>query len=114
MLEMPPPTPDGPNTPNSPEQLMALITELHSELTLQRFRIAQLTNVHASQADQPSSSHPILAPPSFIPKKKKPPTFDCKHSPDSWIDNMAGYIHCIPDQQEFSIAITYLTADTKD
>jgi hypothetical protein len=114
MSEKPPSTPDGPNTPNSPEQLMALITELHSELTLQRSRIAQLTNVHASQADQPHSPHPAAAPPSFIPKKNKPPTFDGKSSPDSWIAQMTSYIHGIPDQQAVSIAITYLTADAHD
>jgi hypothetical protein len=114
MSEMPPSTPDGPNTPNSPEQMMALITELHSELTLQRSMISQLTNVHASQACQPPSPHTVPAPLSFIPKKYKPSTFDGKSSPDSWIAHMTSYIYGLPDQQAFSIAITYLTADAHD
>jgi Retrotransposon gag protein len=49
-----------------------------------------------------------------MPKKNKPPTFYGKSSPDSWIAPMTNYIHGLPDPQEFSIAITYLTADSKD
>ena len=109
MSEAPPPTLEGPNNPHSPEQMMALITELHSELTAQRARIAQLTNPQATPSPSPAS-----APPSFIPKKNKPPTFDGKSSPDSWIAHMTSYIHGLSDQQAFSIAITYLTTDAHD
>jgi hypothetical protein len=49
-----------------------------------------------------------------MPKKNKPPTFDGKSSPDSWIAHMTNYIHGLPDPQAFSIAITYLTADSND
>ena len=93
---------------------MVLITELHVELALQRSRIAQLTSIHASQADQPPSPHPVLTPPSFKPQKNKPLTFDGKSSPDSWLAHMTSYIHGLPDQQAFSIAITYLTSDAHD
>jgi hypothetical protein len=109
MSEAPPPTLEGPVNPHSPEQMMALITELHSELTAQRARIAQLTNPQA--APSPASAS---APPSFIQKKNKPPTFDGKSSPDSWIAHMTSYIHGLFDQQAFSIAITYLTTDAHD
>jgi hypothetical protein len=109
MSEAPPPISEGPNNPHSPEQMMALITELHSELTVQRARIAQLTNPQATPSPSPASAHP-----SFIPKKNKPPTFDGKSSPDSWIAHMTSYIHGLSDQQAFSIAITYLTTDAHD
>jgi hypothetical protein len=69
---------------------MALITELHSELTAQRARIAQLTYPLAAPALASSSAS---APPSLIPKKNKPPTFEEKSSPDSWIAHMTSYIH---------------------
>jgi hypothetical protein len=90
---------------------MALISELHSELTAQRARIAQLTNPQAAPALASASAS---APPSFIPKKNKPPTFDGRSSPDSWIAHMTSYIHRLSDQQAFSIAITYLTSDAHD
>jgi hypothetical protein len=111
MSEAPPSTLEGPNNPHSPEQMMALITELHSELTAQRARIAQLTNPQATPSPASASAS---APPSFIQKKNKPPTFDKKSSPDSWIAHMTSYIHGLSDQQAFSFAITYLTTDAHD
>jgi hypothetical protein len=102
------------NTPNTPEQMMALIAGLHSELTTQRDRIAQLTSVQAPQAEQAPSQVSTPALPSFIPKKNKPPTFDGKCPPDSWIAHMTSYIHGLSDEHAFSIAITYLTLDAHD
>lgn len=112
MSELPPSTSTVPNTANSPEQMMALITELHSELTAQRTRISQLTNAQASQANQETSQ--ARASSSLTPKKNKPPTFDGKSSPDSWVAHMTSYIHGLSDDQAFSIAITYLTTDAHD
>jgi hypothetical protein len=89
--------------------MMGLITELHSELTAQRARIAQLTNPQAIPSPASAS-----APPSFTPKKNKPPTFDGKSSLDSWIAHMTSYIHGLTEQQAFSMAITYLTTDAHD
>jgi hypothetical protein len=109
MLEAPPPISEGPTNPHSLEQMMALIFEIHSEFTLQRGRIAQLTNSHA--ANSPASAS---APPSFMRKNNKPSTFDGEYSTDSWIAFMTSYIHGLSDQQAFLIAITYLTTDAHD
>jgi hypothetical protein len=109
MSEAPPPTLKGLFNPLSPEQMIALITELHSELTAQQARIAQLTNPQAAPARASAS-----APPSFITNKNKPPIFGGKSSPDSWIALMTSYIHGLSDQQAFSISITYLTIDAHD
>jgi hypothetical protein len=92
--------------------MMALITELHSELTAQRSRIAQLTSAQSSQADQATPT--VTASSSSTPKKNKPPTFDGKSPPDSWIAHMTSYVHGLTDEHAFAIAITYLTADAHD
>jgi hypothetical protein len=92
MSKAPPPTLEGLINPHSPEQMMAPITELHSELTAQRARIAQLTNPQAALAPA-SASASASAPPSAILKKNKPPTFDGKSTQDSWIAHMTSYIH---------------------
>jgi hypothetical protein len=91
--------------------MMVLITDLHYELTARRSRIAQWNNPQAAPATASASAS---APPFFIPKKNKPPTFDGKSSPDFWIAYMTSYIHGLSDQQAFSIAITYLTTDAHD
>jgi hypothetical protein len=82
MSEAPPPNLEGPINTHVPEQMMALITELHSELTAQQARIAQLTSPQGAPAPASAS---VSAPPFFIPRKNKPPTFYGKSSPDSWI-----------------------------
>jgi hypothetical protein len=95
MSEIPPSSSNIPNTPTSPEQMMALIVELHSDLTIQRTRIAKLT----SQADLATSQVSTSSP--FTPKKNKPPTFDGKSPPDSWVAHMTSYVHGLPDEHEF-------------
>jgi hypothetical protein len=83
----PPPTTTSAQTPPAtPAQMMTLITELHSELTAQRSSIAQLTSAQSSQADQATPT--VTASSSSTPKKIKPPTFDGKSPPDSWIAHM--------------------------
>jgi hypothetical protein len=92
--------------------MMALITELHTELTSQRTRSAQLTSAQTSQADQTTPTVPASS--SSTPKKNKPPIFDGKSPPDSWIAHMTSYVHGLSDEHAFSIAITYLTTDAHD
>jgi Retrotransposon gag protein len=109
----PPPTTTSAQTPPAtPAQMMALITELHSELTAQRSRIAQLTSAHSSQADQ--ATRTVTASSSSTPKTNKPPTFDGKSPPDSWIAHMTSYVHGLTDEHAFDIAIIYLTVDAHD
>jgi Retrotransposon gag protein len=50
----------------------------------------------------------------FIPKKNKPPTYDGKSSPDSWIAHLSSYVYGQSDDHALSIAITYLSGDAHD
>jgi hypothetical protein len=100
----PPTTASAQTTPATPSQMMALITELHSEPTAQRSRIAQLTSVQTSQADQATPT--VTASSSSIPKENNPPTFDGKSPPDSWIAHMTSYANGLTDEHAFAIAIT--------
>jgi hypothetical protein len=108
----PPTTTSAQAPPATPAQMMALITELHTELTSQRTRSAQLTSAQTSQADQTTPTVPASS--SSTPKKNKPPIFDGKSPPDSWIAHMTSYVHGLSDEHAFSIAITYLTTDAHD
>jgi Retrotransposon gag protein/Zinc knuckle len=94
--------------------MMALIAELHAELTAQRTIITQLTTGHESHEQMPVPSRADAGAPSFTPKKNRPPTFDGKSPPDSWIAHMDSYVNGISDEQAFSIAITYLVSDAHD
>jgi len=89
---------------------MSLITELHSELQAHRTKLAQLE----AQAPAAPPAGPAAPASSNAPKKNKPPTFDGKTSPDSWVAHMTSYVHGLSDDQAFAIAITYLTDDAHE
>jgi hypothetical protein len=80
------------------------------------------TRLHTQVANQPIALEPTgpLAPTptpqsaAFVPKKNKPPTYDGKSSPDSWIAHMSSYGYGQPDDLTFYIAITYLSGDAHD
>jgi hypothetical protein len=110
------PTNQGP----SPADLASMLSEIQAQLLTQRDHINQLHTQIATQpapGEQPGHPAPVapaLPSVSFTPKKHKPPTYDGKSSPDSWIAHMSSYVHGQSDAQAFSIAITYLSGDAHD
>ena len=97
-----------------------MISEIHAQLITQREQINQLhTQVANHPTPQETTGSPTITTqavqaPAFIPKKNKPPTYDGKASPDSWIAHMSSYVYGQPDDHAFSIAITYLSGDAHD
>jgi hypothetical protein len=86
-------------------------------------RYYKINKLHTQVANYPTPPDPTASPAltaqavqstAFIPKKNKPPNYDGKSSPDSYIAHNSSYVYGQPDDHSFSIAITYLSGDAHD
>jgi hypothetical protein len=98
----------------SPADVAAMLSEIHAQLFNQREQINQLRTQVANQPvalepTGPPAPTPTPQSAAFVPKKNKPPTYDGKSSPDSWIAHLSSYVYGQPDDLAFSIAITHLS-----
>jgi hypothetical protein len=85
------------------EQLHAMFTELHGQLSSTR-NYLQTTQIELNSANtQLASTHAdlyrSLNAPASTPKRNKPPTSDGKGSVDSWLAHIKDYCYISPDEQ---------------